>query len=290
MEKQPSAPNILDYIDYRAFLRDFYQHRKERSPGFSWTVVSRAAGFSSRNFLREVSLGSKNLSDESVRKLQNFLRLPPREYSFFQELVRFNQTTDPDQRSEAMQILAQKGKNKRVWKVRKEQYAFYSDWHHNTIRELLRFHPADEFEIAKLIRPNMSSKQVQQSVELMLDLGLIEKDPEGQLRPVEDAITTGDEVTSLAIADFHRNALRLAERSISDIPGAERDLSCLVLSTSPETFRKIKERLQAFRKEIAALADADANPDRVIHLTMQLYPTTQSIDPNTNDFDRLVEE
>jgi uncharacterized protein (TIGR02147 family) len=275
MEKPTQSPCILDYVDYRAFLRDLYQYRKEKSPGFSWTIVSRTAGFSSRNFLRDVSLGAKNLSDESIRKLQNFLRLNPREFAFFQELVRFNQTTDPDQRSESLRILALKGRNKRVWKVRQEQYAFYAHWHHNSLRELLRFDSSPTEELHKRFRPALQPKQIQHSLELMSDLGLVQKDIQGRYSPTEDAITTGDEVTSLAIADFHRNALRLAERSIADIPAAERDLSCLVLSTSWDTFREIKTRLQAFRKEIASLADADPSPDRVIHLTMQLYPTTR---------------
>ena len=82
---------IFDYTDYRQYLADYYDHRKTESPGFSYTVLARKAGFKNKGFLHNVIHGHKNLSKTSVVKLSQALEHTRTQAEYFENLVFFNQ-------------------------------------------------------------------------------------------------------------------------------------------------------------------------------------------------------
>jgi uncharacterized protein (TIGR02147 family) len=282
---------IKDYLNYREYLRNYYELKKNEGVGFSYTVFANQAGFKSRNFLRDVINGNKNLSSESVFKVQNVLKLGKKDFKYFNALVQYNQASDEEEKSHCFDVVMSMAGNHEVWRVRREQFEFYSRCFHNSLREFLRFHigPVSAEGLSNILRADVSPKEVKHSLELMCDLGLLRQEGDSYT-PVNEAITTGDEVLSQAIMDFHKENLRLAGRSLIDVDAKERDVSCLVLGVSDQSFAKIKEKMQAFRKEIAALSDAEASPDRVIHVAMQAFPTTYSVDKYEDNKKSQLEE
>ena len=64
------------------------------------------------------------------------------------------------------------------------------------------------------------------------------------------AVTTGDEVQSLAVENFHLQNLILAGESIDTVPGGQRDVSCLVLGLSRKGFESCKAEIQSLRKRL----------------------------------------
>jgi uncharacterized protein (TIGR02147 family) len=67
----------------------------------------------------------------------------------------------------------------------------------------------------------------------------------------------------------------LGKRALRTVPSAERDISVLTMTLSPDAFRMVKSEIQAFRKRIAKIAVDDANPDRVFQMNMQLFPVSR---------------
>ena len=83
--------SVLSYIDYRRYLRDFYEEKKHTTHFFSTRYFAQKAGLSSPSFLREVITGKKNLGKQSVDKFIRALELTGKEARFFKYLVFFNQ-------------------------------------------------------------------------------------------------------------------------------------------------------------------------------------------------------
>jgi uncharacterized protein (TIGR02147 family) len=272
------VPSLYDYLDYRVWLENVYVFHKSKNKHFSYAVMSAQAGFSSRNFLRDVIRGDKNLSEESIEKLQGFLKLELEDLQYFKELVFYGQALDLPERNLWLNSINRRKHLKTARLLNHRFYEFYSEWHHNTLREVLRTHPQNWSiqELSELLIPQISPAQVQNSLFLMFELGLI-REEDGVWIVQDQAITTGDEVLSKAILAFHKHNLQLAQESLENIASEERDVSCLVLSTSSKTLQKIKKRMIEFRKEIATLADQDSEPDRIIHMSMQLFPTTKKM-------------
>ena len=49
--------DVYAYLDYRAFLRDFYAEKKANNPVFSYRSFSKRAGVASLNYLKLVVEG-----------------------------------------------------------------------------------------------------------------------------------------------------------------------------------------------------------------------------------------
>ncbi len=56
---------VIEYNNFREFLRDSYQERKFRT-GFTWRDFAKAAGYSSPVFLKLVCDGKANLSEVGI--------------------------------------------------------------------------------------------------------------------------------------------------------------------------------------------------------------------------------
>src|SRR3954471_1697029 len=162
-------PNLYAYLDYREFLKDYYQERKNASPVFSYKSFANKAGFKTKSFLKMVIIGKKNLSEESLQKVAKALKLDAKATSYFEDLVAFNQAKSLKLRNQLLEkLLVHKVSG--VGKViNQAQYEFYSQWFHNTIREML---PSLDFtgdydKLGKMLFPAVSEKDARRSVELM---------------------------------------------------------------------------------------------------------------------------
>jgi len=164
--------------------------------------------------------------------------------------------------------------------VLETHYDLYSNWYHNTIRELVTIvdFGEDYAMLGKMLTPTISARQAKASVNLLLNLGFLEKTAEGY-RQTDTAITTGDEVRSLAIQNFHLQNMRIASESIERCPANERDISSLVTGLSKKGFENVKKEIQLFRKRLVDIIDTDLPAERVYHINFQLFPT--SVDKKT---------
>jgi len=269
-------PRIFNYLNYRDFLQDFYIEMKKGNPSFSFQVLANKAGFKSKSFIKLVIDGKKNLSSESIAKINSVLKLSDKAFSYFEDLVAFNQANTHKLKTVYFEKLSSYNARNPGRLVLQQHYEFYSKWYHNTIRELVTLAEFDEdYEaLGKMVHPSIPARDARESVQLLLRLGFIKKNGRryGQTDPV---LTTGDEVASVAVANFHLQNLILAGESIDTCPSAQRDISCLVLGVSAESMTEIKHEIQGFRKKLLQIASKDTNADRVYHLALQFFPTSR---------------
>src|SRR5262245_59046688 len=92
------APQIYHYLDYRAFLRDYYRYRKARNARFSFRRLARDAGLNSHSLIKMVMTGDRNLSEASATQLGKGCGLSGNELSYFLAVVQWNQCTSVDVR------------------------------------------------------------------------------------------------------------------------------------------------------------------------------------------------
>ncbi|GEM_PF-5642651 len=90
--------------------------------------------------------------------------------------------------------------------MRETQYGYYSAWQHSAIRALIAMVPfrGDHAALGAALRPPLSAQEVQKSVKLLLDLGLVEKTADGTLQVTAATITTGRKASALQVDLFHQ--------------------------------------------------------------------------------------
>lgn len=266
-------PNVFTYFDARRYLREAQKALKSRKRNFTLEYLGEKVGLKSKGHVSLVLQGSKNIPEEKIPLFAKAFELEGREAVFFGHLVRFTQaTTHRDRKMHLDRMVSCMRVADR--RLVPSQYALCSAWYHPVVHELLRFlEIADDWEqLSASLRPRITAQQAEESVLLLEEIGLVAKDPQGAWRPTDVVVTFGEGWKSVAVREFQRHAIGLAESSLEEVPPSDRDVSHLTLSIGEESFRELKERLALFRKEALTLARQERNPDRVCMLNLSLFP------------------
>jgi uncharacterized protein (TIGR02147 family) len=273
--------SIYQYTNYRTFLKDFYEEKKS-GDGFTYRDFSKIAGVNSSSWLLHLIKGIKNLSNESIIKISKALGLSASEGDYFELIVHFTQAKDNDTKDFFYRKMLACKKNLNISQLSEEHYDYYTKWYHPVVRSLVSkvAFGNDYGLLAARLVPRITAREAKSSVALLAKLGLIIKDDGGNWVAAEPILSTGDEVMSLNIVNYHQQVSRLAENAFDRSAREERDISALTLGISMETFNLIKSRLQSFRKEIMAIVKGSENPDRVFQLNLQFFPVSRKEEHN----------
>lgn len=274
IQSYEARPSIYEYDDYRRFLKDLYLHYKATTTQFSYRYFSMRAGFKSPNFLKLVIEGKRNLSPKSAAKFGPALRLNRSESEFLLNLVQFCQAeTGEDKVLSAREILKSRTL-KKVHPLKQAELKYYARWYYIPIRELVGtgIFREDGHWIASQFRFPLSPEEALQALKDLELLGLIERNANGKLVQTHKILSSGDDVMSALIVQYHKDMITKAAQSIDEISHLEREISATCITCNPDTVQRIKLLLREMRKEILALADGAANPSLVYQINFQLFP------------------
>ena len=277
MNENKEQRKIFKYLDYREFLQDYYRIRKEANSSFSLRAFSDKIGFKAKDFISRVMQGEKNLSEQSIQKVASGLRLGKRESEFFAALVLFNQAETAEERNshyaKMQEILKIVRFSESQHLMAHYQYQVYSDWRHLVVRSLIgMFGFSGDFkELGNRVHPKITPEQAKESVKLLESCGLISKKEDGSYELSQSAITTGNRTSKTALRGFHQKCLKLGADSIDRDQPSERNISGLTLGISKDGYERIVERINAFRKEIAFLAEEDQEADTAYQLEICFF-------------------
>jgi uncharacterized protein (TIGR02147 family) len=268
------------YLDYRQYLRDQFAEQKARNPRYSQRVFARKAGLTSTGFYSEVLNGKRQLAPAAVLRFAKALKLSAPEQAYFESLVAFNQAKTVEERNHHFAKLAgQRGARADV--VGAERYEFYRSWYHAALRELIAVRPTrgrtqDDFaRLGQSLEPPIPAAKVKRSIDLLLRLGFVVRGENGILMQAAPVITTGvlakAQPTALDVDNFQAETLGLARKALDRQPRGQRDFSTLTLSLSAAGAEAAHAEIAALRKRLLALAEKDAQADRVRQFNFQSF-------------------
>jgi uncharacterized protein (TIGR02147 family) len=267
--------SVYDFLDYRAYLRAYYEAAKRQRPSFSFRLFSKLAGLRSPNFLKLVIDGDRNLGAESIGRFAEALGLGAADAEFFADLVALDQAPTLAEKNRAFENIAASRRFRMARRISGELFAYLSHWYNPVVRELAA--RSDFLEeprwIAAQLRPNISVSEAAEALRLLMSLELLVKNPDtGRIERGEPTLTTEHEVSALGAAAFHRQMLERAAQAIETVPREQRALSALTVCISPDTVLEVKQRIHQFRESLTELCDADQNGTVVYQLNVQWFP------------------
>jgi len=273
--------SVYDFLDFRVYLRAYYDAAKRTKPNFSFRMFSKLAGLRSPNFLKLVIDGERNLGADSVGRFADALGLVGADAEFFADLVAFGQAQTLAEKNRAFEGIASSRRFRAARRIDGDLFAYLSHWYNPAIRELSARADFQEEPrwIAGQLRPSISPAEAAEAMKLLLSLGLLVRDPKtGRVQRGEPTLTTEHEVRSLGAAAFHRQMLERAAGSIESVPRELRDLAALTVCVSPETVALVKQRIHKFRESLTELCDSDTQGRTVYQLNVQWFPLSASPD------------
>lgn len=269
-----SRVHIFEFLDYRAFLREFYRDQKEQGRPFSFRAFARRAGTRSYNYLQLVMKGERDLSPKMATQFARGCGLDSTESEYFCELVAFCQAKTADERNRAYERITRFRPFRAAHRLEPAQAAYHECWYIPAIRELVAL---PEFQddpkwIANALRPAISVVQAKAALTTLCDLGLLVRDKNGGVRQADALVTTGVGPHGHHIVNYHRAMITQALRALDEVPREARDISSVTLSIGEGSLPSIKQRIAEFRKELLQMAEDFAPAERVVQLNIQLFP------------------
>jgi uncharacterized protein (TIGR02147 family) len=269
---EQSMKSVSEYLDYRDFLKDFYEEKKSKHSFFSYRLFGAKIGIDS-SYLAKVLIKNRNISNAAIDKIAVFCGLKDREADYFETLVHFVKAKSLKESKLLFEKLLSL-KNTSSKALLENQYSFYQKWYHSAIRSLLEFYDfkGDYKALAQQLSPPISAKEAKESIRLLEKLKLVGKDADGRYRMTDVAITTGPQWSSLAIAAFQEETIRLSLGSLTRHPKKHRDISTITMNINEDNFEEIREKISEFRNSIINYVHEQESPDRVVQLNIQIFP------------------
>jgi uncharacterized protein (TIGR02147 family) len=272
---QPN-PKPWRHLDYREYLREFYEWRKERRAGFSYRAFSVGTGVQSPNYLKLIIDGQRNLTRPHARRVAKYCQLKAAEAQYFLALVEWNQAKRSAAREKAWKKVLEARQLSEHTRIPTSKLSVLTRWQAVAILEMLRLKDfrADAAWIRAQFHTPISESEITSALDALLTAQLIEKDGE-TLRLTNRNLVTDDDIPAPCIRAYHRNVIEAGIDTLENTDVAEREFISTTLAIRESDIPRLKENLREFRdKLLANLGDIEA-AEQVYQVNIQLFPITK---------------
>jgi uncharacterized protein (TIGR02147 family) len=273
----PQTVDIFSYFDYHSYLADYYALHKSRDKSFSHRRFLMRAGIPGSVYLKRLILRQRKLSRKYIENFIVALGLSMREARYFRLLVRYGNEVLLKTREALLKEMISLRSQNDDFVIQDKQLRYFSKWYYPVVRELITIVDFKEnyAELARHVIPRISARQARSAVGYLLKCGFVTKDRTGRYSLKDQFITTGPEVRSTIMTEFHRQNLKWCADSLSTVALKDRDVSSLTMTVSRATYDTMKQEIIAFRRRMLDLARNDANGEMVCYAGFQLMPRSR---------------
>lgn len=267
--------SIFDYLDYRAFLKDFYDHKKGRNPHYSYRVFGDKAGVDGSH-LAKVLIGARHIAEDSIKHFAAACGFQEAEAEYFETLVYFGKAkTDAQEKNFFDKLLTLKADNAK--KLVADQFEYYGHWYHSAVRLIVEHYDfkGDYAALAATLNPPITAKEAEDSIILLTKLGLVEPGEDGRYRMTNQAVTTGAEWQAAIVETFQEETIRLSREAIKRHPKHQRDISTVTMNINAQDYGELRVRIREFRKSLINFVNKSVEPDRTYQMNVQFFPLSK---------------
>jgi len=268
---------IVEYNDYRQYMRDFYEERK-RVSYFTWRKFASLAGFVSPTYLKLVCDGKTRLSRPGIGKVAKAMELRGFDYTYFGLLVKFGDARDDAEKEAVLRELARETRMNKIRVIDADAFRYYETPACPIVRELAPIMPeAEPDEIASKIREKTSAFDVREILGFLVKAGFLTRTGKGTYEQTEKSVKGSKEAIPLAIRSMNKKMAALAEQSIERDSVEERNFSGVTMGIDETAYARIVEEIDSCRKKVIDIARECQNINQVYRLNLQLFPLTDKV-------------
>ena len=266
---------ITEYVDYRQYMRDYYEERK-RVSYFSWREFAKIAGFSSSGYLKLVCDGKTRLSRIGAAKVAGAMELSGFGTQYFCLLVDYCDASDEKVRLEIYSRMRTLMEENGVRTLGTEAFDYFKSWVNPVVRELAPIMPgAKPSEIAKMCVPEVTAGDVRNALTLMVQAGLLQSMPDGSYVQTNRGLSGDPQLVYGAVQAMQKQLTMLAVDALDNVPREDRNISGLTFGVDEKTLWHLSEEVDHFRQKVKEILSKVENYDRVYRLNLQLFPLSR---------------
>jgi len=275
-----NKPAIYEYLDYRAYLTDWFQWKKEDSPRFSHRGFVRRVGQKSPSLVVDLISGRRGLTSEMLTPFAKAMGLGAEERRYMGLLVDLQRAKSPEKRNVIWEKISARRRFQRAHCIEGDSFQYLSDWCYPAIRELALREDfrADPHWIAATLRPQISVTRAKKALTALFELGMLVTGDNGKVTQADGAVVTPREVQGLAVHNYHQGMIDRARDGIVDFKAAERHYTGVTVCIPEALIPSVKEELNAFAERLLELCDGAESPaERVYQFHLMAFPLSQGV-------------
>ncbi len=287
--KTPPAPDLSDYLDYRQYLNDFYDYKRNVTASdirpFNYQMFSAAANIKSPNYLKMIIEGQRNLSEDMVQKFSKALSLNKDSAEELRLLVLYNQTADPADRNVHLKRLSEHRVRIKLkhGEIDKKTWEKVPNWIAWVIYAMIDMEGI-EFDVSTLkalFRNKATEDEIESALNGLLGSGELIRDlTTGKIRRASSLIEQAEDVPVALVRKLQAQLMYLGLESLYQDAPTEREFGTLTMALTKAEFDDLKFKLRQLRKSIHkdnSISRTQNKGERIYQLNLQLYPITGDV-------------
>ncbi|MCQ2103842.1 MAG: TIGR02147 family protein [Fibrobacter sp.] len=278
--------SIVEYLDYRVYMREFYEERK-RTSAFTWREFSKLSGFSSSGYLKLVCDGKTRLRGAGAESVAKAMELTGYKAEYFCWLVKFCDSSKSEEKQKAYDEMQRIADVNKVRILGGDAYSYFSNWINPALRELAPLMPgAKLIDMARTLSPSVPAADVRYSLDQMVQMGLLRRIESDGCVTYEQAdvginpVSSPDQkaAVNVAMRNMQKQFAKLAADSVDDVDVSERSLSGMTVGIDRAAYERIEKEIAAFRKRIENIVSEVKEYDRVYRMNLHLFPLSRKLE------------
>ena len=235
-------PEVLDYLEYREYLKDWFVETKKDNPFTSYRYLGQKTGVDPAWLVR-VFQKEGHLNESTLPVFIRICGLDDRRAEYFKTLYRFNKTKAKQTLSELYyKLLELRSLETRV--LSEPELAYFGSWACAALRALIGItkDTSDITGLGKHLNPPISQDDARNALGILKQLGLVVPDGTGGWNITDQIISTGGEVKRSVASTGTRWSLRRNRSTATNLKNATFRVSCLLQMnpTCPKSSTRLK--------------------------------------------------
>lgn len=271
--------SVIEYIDYRKFLKDYYQERKSLE-GFSWRDFAQLTGFSSPVYMKLVCEGRYNLSARAVNRISKAMEFSSIEQNYFSLIAKLATVKKEESRQRIFEEIRDILREYGTAALNSSFIKYFDSWKYSVVREVAsNLESPTPSKIADLIDPSISPKEVEGALEFLLSNGLLVKDSQGNYKQTKKVLSMVEGFAQPFVSKrVQQDMSCFAMAAMNSLPFEERCITGLTMGITRKNYLRLVAEINNFKRKISSIVlDEKNNAEYVYRMNLHLFPLTKKL-------------
>ncbi|MEI8026849.1 MAG: TIGR02147 family protein [Pseudomonadota bacterium] len=249
-------PDIFDFTDYRAFLRERLVALHSNNPKYSQRWVAKNAGFQSLHLLSMILSGARNLAKDKVEPLSQVLKLDSKESEYFKLIHALAEASNHEEQKSILREIKVAFKNGLFSFFGEEAVKAITTWYLGAIVQLTVLKDFQESPLWIANRLGISESEAVDGLEFLLKHQFLVRE-NGVLVRSQPSLHNFGKLPPLTVASYHMQIFEKAYQSLVKTK-EHKYVETLTIAIAKNELPQFKDAIKKFCREMDLDAESSA--------------------------------
>ncbi len=258
-------PEIIDFLDYRAFLSEKFEYLAQKNKKFSRRWIAKKAGIQSPQLISMILKGTRNLTKEIAASLAYALELSDEEEDYLLLLIDLQDSKMSDRREDILQQIRSQFQGGLFTNLQRDDIEYLSKWYYQVVREATGL--KNEMQIKNSL--GLSKREIKSAHEFLCELGLLKME-NGNLVKSSGSTFFQDHICPLPMMKYH---FEMISRALDELKVKKENqyFETLTVAIPSKKIPELKKRIHKFICEVDTWLEEENGQDNIIQLNTHFY-------------------